>query len=80
MAQTDEYMAIYKCRLCGKEFEYCRTGEIVAQALTVALSVNESTEHVRYNGKLRRHTVHECSDGSYGISDFRGFKKIEDSK
>lgn len=47
MAQTDEYMAIYKCRLCGKEFEYCRTGEIVAQALTVALSVNESTEHVR---------------------------------
>ena len=41
-----EYRAIYKCRLCGEEFEDGETGDIIAMACTVALNVKESTEHV----------------------------------
>lgn len=72
-----EYQAIYKCRLCGKEFVHCETGENVAMALTVALAVNGSTEHVRYNGNLHRHLAHNCVDGSFGYADFCGFRKVE---
>lgn len=80
MPKATEYKAIYKCRLCGKEFEYCRAGEVIAQALTVALAVNGTTEHVRYNGNLHTHTTHECDDGSLGIADFQGFQKIGDNE
>lgn len=46
-------------------------------ALTVALTVNKSTEHVRYKGKLNRQGIHECKDGSFGFSDFIGMRKVK---
>ena len=72
-----EYRAIYKCRMCGEEYSDAVTGEMVAMALTVALTVKDSTENVRYNGKLHRHEIHECKDGSFGYSDFIGFRKVK---
>lgn len=52
-----EYRSIYKCRMCGEEYLDAVTGEIVAMALTVALTINDTTENVRYNGKLHRHGI-----------------------
>lgn len=72
-----EFRAIYKCRMCGEEYSDAVTGEMVAMALTVALTVKDNTENVRYNGKLHRHGIHECKDGSFGYSDFIGFRKVE---
>lgn len=72
-----EFRAIYKCRMCGEEYSDAVTGEMVAMALTVALTVKDSTENVRYNGKLHRHGIHECKDGSFGFSDFIGMRKVE---
>ena len=72
-----EYRAIYKFRMCGEEYLDAVTGEMVAMALTVALTVKDSTENVRYNGKLHRHGIHECKDGSFGFSDFIGMRKVE---
>lgn len=73
-----EYQAIYKCRLCGEEFEEGTTGDIIAMACTVALTVKDSTEHVRCERNLHRHMPHHCKDGSYGFADFCGFRKVED--
>lgn len=73
-----EYRAIYKCRMCGEEYSDAATGEMVAMALTVALTVKDSTENVRYNGNhLCRHGFHACKDGSFGFSDFIGMRKVE---
>lgn len=73
---NEDYKAIYKCRLCGEEFEDCTTGEPLAMALTMALAINGTTKHVRYNGNLHNHIVHNCKNGSYGMADFQGFRKI----
>ena len=73
-----EYRAIYKCRLCGEEFEEGETGDLIAIACTVALTVKESTENVRYERNLRRYMPHNCTAGSYGFAAFCGFKKVRE--
>lgn len=35
----EEYRAVYKCRLCGEEFETARTGEVFAMTINTVLSV-----------------------------------------
>ena len=75
---TSEYRAIYKCRLCGEEFEEGETGDIIAMTCTVALTVNNSTKHVRCERNLHRYMPHHCKDGSYGFADFCGFRKVEE--
>lgn len=72
-----EYRSIYRCRLCGEEFEEGETGDIIAMTCTVALTVNDSTKHVRCERNLHRYMPHHCKDGSYGFADFCGFKKVE---
>ena len=69
-----EYRAIYKCRLCGEEFEEGETGDLIAIACTVALTVKESTENVRYERNLRRYMPQKFKYCSYGCSDFFLFK------
>lgn len=72
------YQAIYKCRLCREEFKDCKTGEEIAQAVNVALSVVGHTNHVKCARNIYKYTTHDCQDGSYGFADFQGFKKVED--
>lgn len=74
---NEEYKAIYKCRLCGEEFEDCTTGEDIVQAVNVALSVVGHTNHVKFARNIYKNTTHYCEDGSLGFADFQGFKKIE---
>lgn len=70
------YQAVYKCRLCGEEFKGCVTGnENIAMVETInAASGIKSTQPLA----PRIIEYHYCKDGSYGIADFQGFKKVED--
>ncbi len=74
------YQAIYKCRLCGKEFSDGETGERNAETATIALSVFDSIDLTTgfpwHNIHMR--TICHCKDGSFGLADFQGFKKAED--
>ena len=70
--------AIYKCRLCGEEFEDCETGEELVQVINMALVVTGNTQHVKCARNLYRHTMHYCKDGSFGFADFQGFKKVSE--
>lgn len=73
-----EYRAIYKCRLCGKNFD---DGTVNKQQLasngTVAIAVNGNADNAMKESALFRYSVHCCDDGSFGFSDFQGFKKVE---
>ena len=73
-----EYKAIYKCRLCGEEFEDFTTGEELAQAINMALAVCGNTNHVKCARNLYKNTMHYCKDGSFGFADFQGFKKVSE--
>lgn len=73
-----EYRAIYKCRLCGEKFETAALKKDIANLCVNTLAI---TEHFRLNSdeiSIDRHYIHSCSDGSYGFSDFVGFRKVED--
>lgn len=72
-----EYQAIYKCRLCGEEFEDYRTSERNARIITCMLGIEQSYKHDELNLLGHRHICHFCDDGSYGFSDFIGYKKVE---
>jgi hypothetical protein len=66
------YQAIYKCRLCGEEIKgnsgiypsyYCNVPQ---------MNVNNNIEYFPKTG------IHDCKDGSMGVMDFQGFKKVGD--
>lgn len=71
------YNAIYKCRLCGKEFENGKTGEDLAAAATILMASVGNTKNLA-TGAIEKQCCHFCDDGSYGISDFIGFRKGKD--
>ena len=73
-----EYLAIYKCRMCGEEFEDARMGRDIAYMGAAVLTVKEHFEPEGCAIGIHRHNVHHCDDGSYGFSDFVGFRKVED--
>ena len=53
-----EYKAIYKCCLCGEEFEDFTTREELAQAINMALAVCGNTNHVKCARNLYKNTMH----------------------
>lgn len=72
-----EHQAIYKCRLCGEEY---------ASKVTTSIdTVIENFLHVTTGYKIKRFIgnpvteteMHCCADGSHGMADFIGFKKVE---
>lgn len=60
-----EYQAIYKCRLCGKEY----VAKIIAGS---EMLITDETEFC----SAKMHRVHICDDGSFGLADFQGFRKV----
>ncbi|WP_373216557.1 hypothetical protein [Ruminococcus sp. 5_1_39BFAA] len=67
-----EYQAIYKCRLCGEEYSGGRTGAAIAISETTKIAVDGVGIH-----GTRLHGTHNCDDGSCGLADFLGFRKVE---
>ena len=73
-----EYRAIYKCRLCGEEFVSAITGNADI-AIKQMVYVNTGITPIEHIGNLIEKTsMHSCKDGSMGLADFFGFRKVED--
>lgn len=73
-----EYKAIYKCRLCGESFvDYVHAkDEDAAAKKVIDFSLVYSGAHVSRLKVPRNFQSHSCNDGSYGIADFQGMKKV----
>lgn len=72
------YMAIYKCRLCGKEFCHSGTGDKDTAATATMYTVLESsgiTPQFESPNAPTQFEFHSCKDGSYGMGDFLGMRK-----
>lgn len=72
------YQEIYKCQLCGKVFSQ---GNIEGKdvELLISIMVNcGTTIGITEPKAFWKTSRHGCKDGSFGISDFQGFKKTED--
>lgn len=67
-----EFRAIYKCRMCGEEYEshHRFNNEVMAQTYMAGMCVQRS----RYNLPFEHHV---CKDGSLGFADFIGMRKVE---
>lgn len=68
-----EYKAMYKCRFCGVLFVGAITGKEIAERETLMISCGTGGTY----GTPRK-MVHHCNDGSIGLSEFIGFKKVGD--
>lgn len=66
--------AVYKCQLCGENFNDCKTGYDIASILTIGITSNEYYT-MKGQPTFHRTTIHNCEDGSIGFADFQGFKK-----
>jgi len=75
-----EYRAIYKCRLCGEEFEKEKVDykRAIAAVLCLGMFGNESFDDSTTDISVCRVIDHNCKDGSMGLADFLGFRKVED--
>lgn len=67
------YMAIYKCRLCGKEY---KDTAATATMYTVLESSGITPQFESPNAPTQ-FGFHSCKDGSYGMGDFLGMRKTE---
>ena len=74
-----EYRAIYKCRLCGEEFEKEKVDykRAVAAVLCLGMFGNESFDDPTTDISVYRAIDHNCEDGSMGLAEFLGFRKVE---
>ena len=74
------YMAIYKCRLCGKEFCHAGTGDRDTAATATMYTVLESSgiaPQFESPNAPTQFEFHSCKDGSYGMGDILGMRKTE---
>ena len=67
-----EYIGIYKCRLCGEVF-VC--GKPYTEDESLKKIVKSSTIFPLFPHD-KGYTAHGCKDGSLGIADLQGFKKL----
>ena len=73
-----EYVAMYKCRLCGKTFSDSLISEEEAEKCLMAFEKGK-TYYLSHSGRnnVSKHKGHyDCEGGSFGWSDFQGFKKV----
>jgi len=65
-------MAIYKCRLCGREvIEGTVANKSSAYLAVVSLACGDEIDKA---SELRMKSIHSCRDGSIGITDFQGVR------
>jgi ribosomal protein L37AE/L43A len=76
-----EMEAIYKCRMCGKEFA---KGNVSQEKITpIMVSFRMSGDYgIKVRSKydepnVTKYNSHICSDGSAGFADFIGFREEE---
>ena len=73
-----EYVAVYKCRLCGETQTDSLISEHEAKKCLKAFERGK----MRYSSCSGRNDIYKykghyyCNDGSLGVADFQGFKKV----
>lgn len=75
------YQMLYKCRLCGQVFvNYGTVSEKVAEQSTLneVLRASGMSPMWKENDTLTMYEMHCCADGSYGVSDFIGSRKVDE--
>ena len=76
-----QYMAVYKCQLCGEMQRIPQTAEgttediehLLAKTLFYQKEFGTRVDLVQLQEKL----PHRCRDGSLGVSVFVGYKKAQ---
>lgn len=74
------YIFAYRCRLCGKEYVEggTDTGRAAMNGANEAALIASGIELGRLcENAPTLFSVHHCDGGSYGISEFLGFKKAD---
>lgn len=71
-----EYNAIYKCRLCGKEFTDATTSSKDVAISNMVHLVCGSSIKQNANIPVEIFTIHYCGSECYGLADFQGFKSV----
>ncbi|WP_337659210.1 hypothetical protein [Eisenbergiella tayi] len=72
------YQSIFKCRLCGELFN----GGVASSELNALETTTDACFGIKsevFNAPQIKE-VHLCVDGSYGVADFQGRKKINSPK
>lgn len=74
------YISVYRCRLCGKE--YAEGGTDTGRAAMNGANEAALTASGIEPGRLCMNaptlfSIHHCDGGSYGVSEFLGFKKVD---
>lgn len=67
------YQAIYKCRMCGETFP---AGKLYKEKAAVR-KIWDLEMNIPYWLSSIEFDIHYCQDGSFGLADFMGFKKVE---
>lgn len=72
-----KYVAVYKCRLCGEIFYDSLISEEAEKCL-MAFEKGKSyyLSHSGRNNVSRYKGHYYCKDGSLGVADFQGFRKV----
>ena len=70
-----EYIAIHKCRLCGEIIEGAHANKMYAIKSMFGITINGKPDVPQAPWLIE---YHECKNGDIGITDFQGFKKVED--
>lgn len=70
-----QYQAIYKCRMCGEYDFGCKAGEIIVIRCMHQVTKGFDSRELLCPSITE---MHYCEDGSYGLADFQGFKKVDD--
>ena len=72
------YYAIYRCRMCGEEF----ASRVIANseaAIEQMVHITTKREIKKWAGiPISETSMHSCADGSFGMADFIGFRKVEE--
>lgn len=74
----NEYVAVYKCRLCGETF----TDSLISGKEAVKCMDMFEKGKTNYRPHSTRNDVYKCKghycckDDSIGLSDFQGFRKV----
>ncbi len=68
------YKAIYKCRLCGEKFRI-KNDKLYKEKAAVR-KIWKLSMNIPYTANNIEFEIHSCQDGSLGVADFQGFKKV----
>lgn len=70
-----EYHSTFKCRLCGEIYEGgCTSSKRIAEQSIMLTCLGLPSPQPQAPGMTE---VHSCKDGSLGVADFQGFKKVD---